>query len=328
MLVDAYTPSCTVVICTRDRPAELERCLLSVQKCSYPTFDVLITDSAPMWFPAFDIARQYGVRYVREPEPGENVARNRGALECGSEIIAYLDDDATAAPDWLSKLACEFRDPEVAVVTGRVLPLEVATRTQEFCTRLGMLDFGSCRAVVDRTTPSWLERANFGGIGVGTNMALRRSIFARWPGFDPRLGRGTRMYGNGENHAFFKLVASGYRAIYTPDAVTFHPIPETLSELRTEHLNDFAAQTAYLAMLLFEESGYRASFLKYTIERIWGKRRSWRVQAAAGDYRKVAKLSFIQVAMAVPRGLNQYLLTRMLLPRGSTRPLISEAAAV
>lgn len=327
-LADAYAPSCTVVICTRDRPTELERCLLSIQKCSYPTFDVLITDSAPTRYPARDIARKFGTHYVREARQGLSIARNRGALECKSELIAYLDDDATAAPDWLSKLACEFSNPDVAIVTGRILALNVATTTQQVCAGLGMLDLGPSRIVVDRTTPSWLERANFGGIGIGTNMALRRSIFRTWSGFDPRLGRGTLMYGNDENYAFFQLVSQGYHAVYTPEAAVFHPLPETIDELRTELLNDFAAQTAYFAMLLFEERGYRGPLLKYAVEGLRGARRNWRLQGGVAHYRKAARVSSLRVAMATPRGLSQYLLTRVLSSRRSARPLITEEAAI
>jgi hypothetical protein len=53
--------------------------------------------------------------------------------------------------------------------------------------------------VVDRQTPAWFERANFGGIGDGGNMAFRRYAFAVWPGFDVRLGRGALLHG-GEEH--------------------------------------------------------------------------------------------------------------------------------
>lgn len=321
-------PSCAVVICTRDRPAELERCLASIERCSYPSFEVLVVDSAPTQYSAQDIARKFGAHYVKEPRQGLSIARNRGALECKSELVAYLDDDATAAPDWLSHLACDFSNPEVAVVTGRILALDVANTTQEVCVALGMLDLGPRRIVVDRTTPLWVERANFGGVGIGTNMALRRSIFRTWSGFDSRLGRGTRMHGNDENYAFFQLVSKGYRAVYTPEAVVFHPLPETMDELRTEFLKDFAAQAAYLAMLFFEESGYRVPFLKYAVERLRGARRNWRFHGGAADYRKVARVSSLRVAMVAPRGLSQYLLTRALSSRRSAQPLITEEAAV
>ena len=74
-------PTCTVVICTRDRPAELERCLRAVRQIEYPRFDVLVVDNAPSKAPAREAAERWAARYVAEPIRGLSRARNRGALE-------------------------------------------------------------------------------------------------------------------------------------------------------------------------------------------------------------------------------------------------------
>ena len=74
-------PTCTVVICTRDRPAELERCLRAVRQIEYPRFDVLVIDNAPIKAPARGAAERWGARYVVEPVKGLSPARNRGALD-------------------------------------------------------------------------------------------------------------------------------------------------------------------------------------------------------------------------------------------------------
>ena len=44
---DQFRPTCTVVICTRDRPAELNRCLEALAELDYPHFDVLVVNNAP-----------------------------------------------------------------------------------------------------------------------------------------------------------------------------------------------------------------------------------------------------------------------------------------
>jgi len=114
--------SCSVVICTRDRPERLEQCLEAVARLDYPRVDALIVDNAPSDSRTRDLAARRGVRYLVEPLPGLSRARNRGARACETEIVAFLDDDAIPEPDWLSALAAEFMDPLVMAVAGRVRP--------------------------------------------------------------------------------------------------------------------------------------------------------------------------------------------------------------
>jgi len=113
----------SVVICTRDREKELERCLDAVSRQKYPDFDVLVVDNAPHDAAAFEIARRWGVLYVMEPQAGLSRARNLGLRASTGEIIAFLDDDAVPDPNWLQNLAAEFKDPQVAAVAGRIKEL-------------------------------------------------------------------------------------------------------------------------------------------------------------------------------------------------------------
>src|SRR5947207_1645838 len=112
-------PTCTVVVCTHDRPVPLARCLDGLKRLTYPRFKILVVDNGPSTAEARKIAARFGVRYVIEPVPGLSRARNRGARSCETEIVAFIDDDAVPEPDWLTKLISEFEDPRVMVVTGR-----------------------------------------------------------------------------------------------------------------------------------------------------------------------------------------------------------------
>src|SRR5258705_12613799 len=113
------TPRFTVIICTRDRPSELEACLRGVQLLDYPEFEILVLDNAPSNVQTRELAQQFHVRYTLEPVAGLSRARNRGAQESSSELIAYIDDDAVPQKNWLEELAREFDDPQVAALSGR-----------------------------------------------------------------------------------------------------------------------------------------------------------------------------------------------------------------
>ncbi len=257
-------PSCTVVVCTRDRPALLDACFESLTRLSHRRFDVLVVDNAPSDPETRRVARRRGVRYVVEPALGLSRARNRGARSCGSEIVAYLDDDALAEPRWLSELALEFADERVMAAAGRICPTELVTEAEQlFELSGGFTRNREARRVVDWETPGWFALASFGGIGTGGNMAFRREAFERWPGFDERLGCGSSIPGGEEHQAFFSLIARGYRVIYTPNAIVRHPYPRTMSELRARHLRTVAASAAHLTRFLVEEPSHRGAALAF-----------------------------------------------------------------
>jgi len=257
------TLTCTVVIPTRNRPAELQQCLAALKQLDYPSFDILVVDNAAADERSQDIAQQHGVGHVREDTPGLSRARNRGAAVATSEIVAYLDDDAVPDPGWLSALAREFKDPMVMAATGRVLPLQTEGAANVRYARLGGAEFGgSERLLISRETPNWFHLANFGGAGIGMNMAFRRAIFDQWPGFDERLGRGSALQGGEEHKAFFDLIKRGYRVAYTPQALVHHPAPATAGALLEKYFQTLAASGAYITLLFTEEPRYWGPLLR------------------------------------------------------------------
>lgn len=263
-----------VVIPTCGRPGYLSRCLDGVRRQSHAAFDVLVVDNGSRGDAIREVARRWGARYVAEPIVGLSRARNRGARESDKEIVVYLDDDAVPQGDWLEALVREFHDPRVMAVTGRVVPL---TETQSSPGPRAV--FGTClrktRLVLDRDNPHWFEWVNFGGIGIGANMAIRRSAFAVWPGFDVRLGRGAGISGGEENYAFFALLDRGGRLVYTPDATVAHRTAETFEELYAAHLHGVATVSAYALLLFAEQPRYRVRLLHYVLNGIRGSARPW-----------------------------------------------------
>jgi len=273
----SFAPTCSVVVCTRDRPDALDRCLPALAALEYPRFDVLVVDNAPSDGRAHAVARRWGARYLVEPIAGLSRARNTGARACSSEVIAFTDDDAIPERAWLSHLATPFRDPRVAVVTGRTLPLLEA---EPVGSALDTTDLGPDMIRLDRTHPLWFEMAYFGGIGNGNNMAFRRRVFEQWSGFDERLGRGALLSSGEEHRAFAQLVESGHTVVYTPEARVRHPVPTTPDERREQYLRSRADLAGY-AVFLFLVTHHKWRTAKYVVEAALGTRRTWRVHTEA-----------------------------------------------
>lgn len=215
-------PSVSVVICTRDRPDELRRCLASLPAQTLRPLEVIVVDNASTSDATRKAAHDAGVVYVREDRPGLDYARNTGASTARGEIVAYTDDDVLLHPNWLQNLVAAFDAPEIGAVTGLVLPAELATPAQlHFET---YWSFARGYAPKDYTPQAFkAERRAFPAwdIGAGASMAFRREVFAKAGLFDERLDVG-RAGCSGDSEFWHRLLAHGYVCRYEPSSVAFH----------------------------------------------------------------------------------------------------------
>lgn len=258
----------TVVICTRNRPAFLRKCLAAVSKLSPAPESVLVVDNSTGDRETEGLAREYSVRYIVEPQVGLSRARNRGLAECNTDIVGYLDDDAEPDEHWLGLLVEAFADPLVAVVTGETV--ETASCAFDFSQK-------PVRTLsnVDR---QWFEIATFGGLGYGTNMALRKSACLGNSVFDLRLGRGTPIRIAEESRAFASLLSRGYLAVHIPTAIVVHPPQSRNVE------QEATSSMAYWIMLFLESPGHRLDLIRFLYRRVRRVPLSWeREPRDAGD---------------------------------------------
>jgi glycosyltransferase involved in cell wall biosynthesis len=119
----------TVCICTRDRPAYVRDCLNGLARQTVPRdrFAILLVDSASSACVAAelaDMAAQHGARLIRREQAGISLARNAGAWAARTPFIAYIDDDAIPASDWVAAILDSIAQPgrRPALIGGRILP--------------------------------------------------------------------------------------------------------------------------------------------------------------------------------------------------------------
>ncbi len=258
----------TVIICTSNRAALLRRCLEAVNKLQPAANAMLVVDNSAGDPETRLAAQEFAARYVVEAAPGLSRARNRGLAECNSEIAAFLDDDALPDEHWLEFLLAPFADPDVAAVTGETLTSKSDS---------GNSSPGPAR-VLSSQDPQWFEIATFGGLGLGTNMALRKSACAGWKVFDERLGRGAPFRIAEESHAFASLLSRGYRAVHNPAAIVVHPSKPISVE------QEASSSIAYWLLLFFEFPGHRLDLIRFLLRRLRQKPLTWpRNPQAAGE---------------------------------------------
>jgi GT2 family glycosyltransferase len=227
----------SIVICTRERPDSLARCLKSIQKLSHPPDEILVVDNAPDSGVVNQlVSRMPGIRYVPEPGPGLSRARNAGIRCSTGDIIIFTDDDVEVHPDWLTRLLQNFDDPNVMAVTGLVLPAELETEAQMIFEKiLGYLNKGYIPKTFDTR---FFEETKSAGvpvweIGAGANMAFRRAVFGSAGEFDERLGAGASGCSE-DSELWYRILAEGGLCCYEPAAVVYHYHRRDIDGLRKQ----------------------------------------------------------------------------------------------
>jgi glucosyl-dolichyl phosphate glucuronosyltransferase len=113
--------------------------------------------------------------------PGAGGARNSGAALATGEVLAFLDDDAVPAPDWIERIGdCLERD-DVMGVGGFIEPWWLDKQPSWFPEEFGWV-------VGCSYTGLPTERARVRNV-IAANMAIRREIFESIDGFRQNFGK-------------------------------------------------------------------------------------------------------------------------------------------
>ena len=205
----APLPDILVVIPTRNRPADLARCLESLTILAYRSWELLIVDQsdddATQWLIEMYRDRLPPLTYHRTPERGLCRARNVALERAGTGIVAYIDDDCTVEPQWLAAVAAAFdRYPSATLVFGSLhaaphdpqqvyVPAMAVERELEIAGSFPREDFG-----------------------MGASMYVWPARSTHRHRFDVHLGAGARWPAADERDYACRLVLSGESLVLTP----------------------------------------------------------------------------------------------------------------
>ncbi|WP_334171720.1 glycosyltransferase family 2 protein [Sinomonas sp.] len=226
----AEPPTVSVVVCsyTMERWDLLTKVIASVQAQTYAAQQILvIVDHNPDLYKRLMETVRDAVIVENSGPPGLSGARNTGVGLATSEIVAFLDDDAEAAPDWLERLIPFYDDPDVLAVGGRAEPMWEAGRPAHFAEELDWI-VGCSHRGLPRVAS---EVRNV----IGANMSFRRDVLVQVGGFNVSLGRqGSVPLGCEETEICIRstIGAPGSRVVYEPAAVVRHFVPATRGTLR------------------------------------------------------------------------------------------------
>jgi glycosyltransferase involved in cell wall biosynthesis len=189
-------------------------------------------------------------------------ARNAGAEAATGEVVAFLDDDAVAAPDWLELLCAVYEDRDVPAVGGKMVPEWVAGKPAhlpaEFYWLVGVTHDGFAEGPGE-------VRNTF-----GSNISFRREVFLDLGGFEAEIGgrKGGANLQGGETELCARMAAEyGHGVYYVPDAEVGHKVFEYRTDLFW--LLDRAFWQGYskrgMEVLVPESTGAESAFLGHLL---------------------------------------------------------------
>jgi GT2 family glycosyltransferase len=248
-------PTLSVAICTKDRPEQLERLLISILRQSRQPHEVLVIDNAPSTDRTQQLLQRHFpmFRYVHEPVAGLDFARNRAVREASGEVLAFIDDDAVAAPDWVEAQIRVFAEsPAIAACMGNVYALTLEPEGPRLFEANGGFGRGERRIHLPPGAgprPPGLPKPLVAwaiSVGSGVSMALRRSVVQQLGGFDEALDMGAVLPGGGDLDMLWRVLESGHELVYEPCVRAQH---EHRAELQAAELQILEHNRALIAML-------------------------------------------------------------------------------
>jgi glycosyltransferase involved in cell wall biosynthesis len=217
-------PFVSIIMSTYNRGVLLEeaiRSVLSQGAAITPTFELIVVDNNSTDDTRDIIVNRFvrgdaRIRYLFEPQQGLSFARNAGIRAARAALIAFVDDDVRAQPDWVASIVRAFAEhPEVDMVGGRILPIWPAAPppwlTRDHWTPLALVDYGDAPVAVTRERPICL---------VGANLSFRRSVFDHVGTFATDFQRVKDTIGSLEDHEFLlRFLRAGRTGLYDPRIV-------------------------------------------------------------------------------------------------------------
>ena len=218
-------PTISIVIPSYNRVAELERCLRALFVLRYPhaRLEIIVVDDASTDSTSTMLAKlmqeavshELSLRCIRHAfQQGAAISRNTGAETAKHDIIAYIDSDCVASPEWLHELVPLLQDTRIAAVGGMIRGYDRHTllgRYEDSCSSLYM---GAWSQQVRLNSPlPYLPTAN---------LLVRRSIWQEIGGFAPLP--------QGEDVDFCRrILLSGANMRYEPRGLVYHDYRTTLT---------------------------------------------------------------------------------------------------
>lgn len=210
----------SVVINTFNRAAYLRNAIVSIAAQSYPQLELVVVNG-----PSTDDTEEvlgeleregYAFKLAHCPNRNLSESRNVGISTSAGDVVLFIDDDAVAHRDWVSRLMSRYSDPGVGAAGGFTFD---HTGMSYQCRYTVCDKFGNARFFdsIDPETALGNSSDFFFPSLLGTNCSFSRRALERIGGFDEVFE-----YMLDETDVCARVIASAKRVVTVPDAYVFH----------------------------------------------------------------------------------------------------------
>lgn len=206
----------SVIIPHLNQATALETCLdsLKAQTLGAELFEILVVDNGSTVPPTDIIGRYRNARMLYEFKPGPGPARNAGTRAAKGEILAFIDADCRAHPDWLRSIAQALQADQGGIALGG--DVRIWRDGDKSLTAIAAYE-----SIFAYRFKLYIERHGFAGTG---NLAIRRTDFDVVGSFGGIEIAEDMDWGQ-------RACSAGVQFRYTPDMIVFHPARDSLREL-------------------------------------------------------------------------------------------------
>ncbi len=205
-----HWPSVSIIVPARNRHSQTRRCIESLLNLIYDRakLEIIVVDDAsdPPLSSALD---GLSIKLLRnEVATGQSAARNHASFNAQGEILAFIDNDCEAHPNWLRILVPYFDNSNRLIVAGRTispLPLNHVAAYESVRSPLDMGDVGI-----------ETQQGEVGPFIPSCNFLIRKDLFHELDGFNENMHVG-------EDIDFvWRANYAGVRIRYVPEGTVFH----------------------------------------------------------------------------------------------------------
>lgn len=298
-------PTVSVVVVTYGRPDHVRTCLTHLEALDTAPLETIVVDASPDDRTIRIVTEEFPhVRLLRNELGRGTTAESRqiGFAAASGDVIAFVDDDAFAEPDWLDELVVPYADPNVAGVGGRALNDIDGEETRGLGEIGRLLPDGRLTGNFAADTGSVIEVDHL----LGANMSFRRSAVEAIGGIRGNYP-GTCLCE--ESDISLRLKKAGGTLVYAPRALVHHiGAPYGIGGRRFDRRYLYYARRNHVTMLV----------------RVFGwsdpivRRYAWATVRAQGQYLQTFAG---RIGPTRPDGSRRALVRRLTAPAVFTRPL-------
>ncbi len=242
----------SIVICTADRSASLQKTLASLNHINYNYFEVIVVDSSDddSTLKMINLLKNnltFSIKILTSQPKNISISRNIGIQKSSGKIIAFIDDDAIPPTDWLDKLISTYSlyGDKCAGVGGTVRDMTKAGYPLQYHQGITNL-ISNTIPIRSENVINYNQKQGFWFNGLmGTNSSYRKELLEKINGYDEFFE-----YFLDETDVCLRLIQAGYEIHYCDTVVDHYPQPSH-NRYDQKHLTcwySLAKNTTYFAL--------------------------------------------------------------------------------